>query len=179
MGRYERPSLGAERDCGQRSLRETARRLDSRSYLDLEMLWRQLSWERVMHKGAPGALHLDHQVSTVPQRWASRTRGVPLEGKSNQGEKMILYHNVPHGNLALHLSLLTPSWKWQQYVIKCWGKKPGILSAQTWSKLCLCESGEHELAVSHTNIHILSLPLSTCVILDRTPSVFNHLFLYF
>ena len=27
MGRYERPSLGAERDCGQRSLRETAARV--------------------------------------------------------------------------------------------------------------------------------------------------------
>ena len=39
--------------------------------------------------------------------------------------------------------------------------------------------GEHELALSHTNIHIISLPLSTCVILDRTPNVFNHLFLYF
>ena len=26
MGRYERPSLGAERDCGQRGLRETAGR---------------------------------------------------------------------------------------------------------------------------------------------------------
>ena len=27
MGRYERPSLGAERDCGQRSLRDTAGRV--------------------------------------------------------------------------------------------------------------------------------------------------------
>ena len=26
VGRYERPSLGAERDCGQRGLRETAAR---------------------------------------------------------------------------------------------------------------------------------------------------------
>ena len=72
-----------------------------------------------------------------------------------------------------------PSWVWQQCVIRCGGEKPVVLSAQAWSKLCLCEQGEHELALSHTNIHILSLPLSTCVVLDRTPNVFNHLFLYF
>ena len=29
--------------------------------------------------------------------------GVPTGGKSNQGEKMILYHNMPHVNLALYL----------------------------------------------------------------------------
>ena len=65
-------------------------------------------------QGPPGALHLhlDHQVSAVlkdehPEPGGAG--GVPLEGKSNQGKKMTLYHNMPHVNLALHLSLLTPS----------------------------------------------------------------------
>ena len=69
VGRYERPSLGAERDCGQRGLRETAGRAG------LKILLRSgdaLETAEPREGDAQGGswalhLHLDLQVSAIPQ----------------------------------------------------------------------------------------------------------------
>ena len=70
MGRYERPSLGAERDCGQRGLRETAGRAGLKILLRSGDALETAELREGDAQGAPGALHLylDLQVSAVPQR---------------------------------------------------------------------------------------------------------------
>ena len=69
VGRYERPSLGAGRGR-KRSLRETVGRAGLKILLRSGDALETAELREGDAQGAPGALnlHLDHQVSAVPQR---------------------------------------------------------------------------------------------------------------
>lgn len=56
------------------------------------------SWGLAPASSPPGERH--------PSKMSIQNQGgSPLKEKSNQEKKMTLYHNVPHADLALHLSL--------------------------------------------------------------------------